>query len=439
MVILLDKNSFPSVNKMIKIGIYFPGEGLENINMCYPEDGNPGMGGTEYCELILAYNLSLMNSRYDCRIISHVQLNLPSTIPNIVISSFDHLKILDGKLDILILKTPRTKFEYDILNSLVQTKIITWSHNYLNSHITKWISESQAISLNVFVSRQMYDFYLDDNIITKSTSIFNIVYDTLGECIRSPQKNVVTFMGALTKTKGIVELFKIWEIIEREIPDAKLNIIGGGNLYNRNLKIGSLGLTDEATENEILKYIITPDGKIKPSIRFLGILGKEKYEVFLKSSVGIVNPSAKTETFGLGIIEMATAKLPVVTLNWNGHPDTAINNQTALLGNNIKDMASKIILLFNNMNLNMSLGEEGKRQVKRFAPCNIMPQWEEAILNVIHGSKKNKINHFSPPLWNNYKFVRIINSFFRFKLKLKFLPSIIMVETFIYKIIRQVR
>lgn len=35
---------------------------------------------------------------------------------------------------------------------------------------------------------------------------------------------------------------------------------------------------------------------------------------FLSSSVGVVNPSARTETFGMGAIEMNCAGLPVVTL-----------------------------------------------------------------------------------------------------------------------------
>lgn len=436
---ILDKNLIPPTNEMIKIGIYLPGIGLENIDLSRPEDGNPGIGGTEYCELLLSYHLSKIPRHYDVSVISHRDLQLPSEIKNIIISEFDTLKDLDGDLDIIILKTPRTLPEFDILNRFESTKIITWSHNYLNSNITNWISNSKAIVLNVFVSKQMYDFYIDDNVINKSTSIFNIVHDTLGDCIRDPETNTLTFIGSFTLQKGILQLFKIWEIIEKEVPTAKLNVIGGSNLYNRDIKIGQLGIADEYTENKIREYITDSEGNIKKSIRFHGILGKEKYKVFLKSTVGIVNPSAKTETFGLGIIEMATAKLPVVTLNWNGHPDTALDNKTALLGHSIKDMAKNIIRLFNNNSLNISLGEEAKKQVQRFAPEKILPEWEQAISMVMSDNLELSRKSISKPIWNNYKFIRSINSFLRFNLKLKFLPSIVELETLTYNLIKRLR
>lgn len=159
-------------------------------------------------------------------------------------------------------------------------------------------------------------------------------------------------------------------------------------------------------------------------------MGKEKYNIFLESSVGILNPSAKTETFGLGIIEMATAKLPVVTKNWNAHPDTALDGETALLAYTIKGMANHIIRLFKDENMNRKLGEEGKRKVCRFSPDVIIPQWEEAIewAEAQYGSKR-AILPLSKPYWNNYKFLRVLNSKLRFNVNATFLPSIVSMET----------
>lgn len=421
---------------MIKIGIYIPGDGLDKIDMTNPEKGNPGIGGTEYCELVLGYNLSLLKDRYECWVISHSHLRLPQQISNLIINNIVDLKRIENNFDILIIKTPRSDREYDILDSFKHCKIITWSHNYINSKIAQRISSSKTIVCNIFVSKQMYDFYIDDDIIKKSLSIFNPVYDSLGECERKPKERTLTFMGSLTLSKGIVELMRIWEIVESKCPDAQLNIIGGGNLYNRNLPLGKLGITDEHTESKIAKYITSSDGKIKSNIHFLGILGKEKYNVFLESSVGIVNPSARTETFGLGVIEMATAKLPVVTLNWNGYPDTAINNQTALLGNSMKGIAKNVIRLFNDKQLNVSLGEEGKRQVSRFSPKKIMSQWDQIIQDIIVGKALDQPLKYSKPLWNNYKYIRLINSFLRFKLKLNFIPSVVKIETMIHNFIK---
>lgn len=424
---------------MIRIGIYIPGDGLADIDMTKPKEGNPGIGGTEYCELLLAYHLSQSTRPYDVSIISHNKLHLPSSINNVLVTGFEDLANLDNKYEIIILKTPRKEAEFKILNSFLNTKIITWSHNYLNSDMVNWITKSKSIALNVFVGKQMYDFYIDDDVITKSISIFNIVHDTLGDCQRQPHPNTLTFIGSLSLSKGILQLFKIWEIVEKKIPNASLNVIGGGNLYNRNLKIGPYGITDENTEAKIINYITDKDGNLKNSIKFLGILGKEKYDIFLKSSVGIVNPSAKTETFGLGTIEMASAKLPVVTLNWNGHPDTALHEQTALLGHNITDMANNIIRLFQDKTLNETLGEEAKLQVKRFSPEKILPEWENAIEMILTNDILIKRGTISRPYWNNYKFIRSINAFIRFNLGLKFMPSTVRMETLIHKLIKKIR
>lgn len=420
---------------MKNIAFYLPGDGLENIDLTRPEEGNPGIGGTEYCEILLAYYLSISTASYKISIISHRQLQLPASVDSGLISGFDELKFIDCRYDILILKTPRKKNQFDILNSFGSTRVITWSHNYFNHDVARWITKSRAIALNVFVGAQMFDFYIDDDVICKSIWIFNIVQDTLGECHRYIEPDTLTFMGSIALPKGIMQLLKIWEIVERAVPDARLNIIGGANLYDRNIKSGKYGIADELTESKIIRYIADEEGKIKSSINFLGILGKEKFDIFRKSSVGIVNPSAKTETFGLGIIEMATAKLPVVTLNWNGHPDTALNNQTALLGYSIRDMADKIIRLFKDDMLNQRLGEEAKSQVKRFSPERIVPIWENTIEMVLTNQIQTSQKSISRPYWNNYKFIRLFNSFLRFDLKLKFLPSIVEIETLIHRLL----
>ena len=135
------------------------------------------------------------------------------------------------------------------------------------------------------------------------------------------------------------------EDVEKKYPDAILNIIGNISLYSLgSVRLGAFGITEECLERKMLPYIIDKEtNQIKDTIRFLGILSDEKYDVFMKSAVGIVNPSAKTETFGMGIIEMASVGLPVVTRAWNGHLDTVIDGETGLLSLTTKGIA-KILL-----------------------------------------------------------------------------------------------
>lgn len=428
-------------SKKINIGLYIEGIGLHELDMRHPNEGNPGIGGTQYCFLLLAYYFSkAYHKDFNISIISHIPLQLPSNIYNLVINELND--IAKYKYDIVILKTPQKKESYNIISKLHGIKFITWSHNFLYSSTARLVSDTPNIIANVFVGKQMYDFYFDDDIIKKSTYIYNIVPDPFGSkpTIRHiPSHPVLTFMGSLTIEKGIITLLKLWKKVSKKYPEAKLNIIGGGNLYNREKELGSLGIVDKNTENLIRPYITTEDGKLDDRITFHGILGKEKYDIFLNSTVGIVNPSAKTETFGMGIIEMACASLPVVTRNWNGHLDTALNNKTALLGFSISSMAHAIDLLIQDPNLNTLLGKEAKNQAERFSPENVLPQWKMLIDNISNNNYRLKLLNPSAPYWNNYKFIRSINAFLRRTCHCSFLPSIVEYETWLYQTYKSIK
>lgn len=244
-------------------------------------------------------------------------------------------------------------------------------------------------------------------------------------------------MGSIITQKGIVELMKIWDLIEKKFPQAELNIIGSGKLYNNKFKLGELGIADEVLEKKLKPYICNKNGEIKANIHFLGIMGEEKYNVFSNVAVGIVNPSAKTETFGMGIIEMASMKLPVVTKGWNGHFDTIINGETGLTAFTIKGMAKQIEKLFVNKELNLELGQKAKNRMDQFAPQKIAKIWVKFIQELHNSNYEFKHLKLSKPYWNNYKFIRGISYFIRIKLNIRFLPSIVDIETLINDMLKK--
>lgn len=416
------------------IYLYISTKGISDVDLSMPENGNPGIGGTQYCFILLAYYL-YKNNNLPVNIISLESLKLPAFLKNIVVSDFIEACRYVQEKDILICQTPMNKVDYDIINT-IKGKVICWSHNYFKYDYAKLMSSTKKIVANVFVSKQMFDFYIDCDIIKKSLYIFNMVPDTLGECKRNVQPNTLVFIGNLIKEKGIIELFKIWRRVEKKVPNAQLYIIGRGNLYDHTIKLGKINVLSEDMEQRLSSYIFDSDNKIKKNIHFLGILGKEKYDVFLNASVGMVNPSAKTETFGLGIVEMATAKLPVVTMNWNGHPDTAINKKTALLSLTNRGMAKNVIKLFSDNDLNKTLGENGKLLCSRFSPSFISQQWYDLISNIENGSYINQNLSISKPYWNNYKFIRKFISILRLNCRIKIVPPIVYWETKINDLIK---
>lgn len=428
-----------SPNSKIRVAFFIPATGIESVDLSHPTDGNPGIGGTEFCQILLATELANYSGTisYEVIVYSLQLLQLQKSITNNLVEGIDNLPKLSDNFDILIIRVPGNKHAFEVLSN-IDKPIICWSHNYVYGQTLKMLCSTDNIKCNVFVSKQMYDRYIDDDIINKSCYIFNMVPDAVGEKCRNISDHVV-FVGSISESKGIIELLKIWQQVERTHPQAVIDIIGGGNLYSRNYVCGDLGITDQRLEEKMKPYILDADGMIKSNIRFHGILGNEKYNLFLNSSVGIVNPSARTETFGLGIIEMATCSLPVVTKNWNGFPDTAKNEQTALLSFSIKSMANNICRLLDDIELNKKYGFAAKKHSQLFSPEKIIETWNELILSVVNNQFNAPRLPASAPYLNNFKFIRYINSKLRFSLRLKFFPSVISLEAKVAKFLKMIR
>ena len=426
---------------MMKLAFYINTNNF-GADLTHPLSGNPGVGGTEFCFSLLIDRLAyLFSDRIDIVVFSNIRLLLPPHVSNIVTSSTKDLlkKVETGNFDFLILRTRHDEGFYELIEKYKGIQIIFWSHNYFNAHIAKRICSCNQIVMNVFVGKQMYDFYYDNDIIKKSTYIYNPVPD-VSYCIRTDYgKNTLVYMGNIVKDKGIISLLKIWNIIEKKRPDAKLFIIGKGNLYDKNAELGELGIADNQLEKKMYPYIISPNtGGLKENISFLGLLADEKYDVFRRCAVGIVNPTATTETFGMGIIEMASVGLPVVTKGWNGHFDTVKDKSTGFLAFTHKQMANKILTLFDDDDLNREMGIAAKQRVSVYNPDNIAGQWFDMLTRIKQGNAFSQMS-ISHPYWNNYKFIRYVNSIIRFRLHLSFMPSIVAYETCANKILKKMK
>lgn len=398
------------------------------------EKGNPGVGGTQYCMLELAHYLN-NNTNFQISIIAQRNYILEEGIDFLLLKEENSLCniVKTSNVDILIL----SQFNDNQLKqeiSKINCKVITWSHNYIYSDFCNFISKTDTIKANVFVGKQQYDRYIDDNVIEKSTFIHNMFLDNSPSVVRKNDNKTVIYMGALVEGKGFAELCSIWQSIIQEIPEAQLFVLGSGKLYG-NCQLGKYGIASQAYENKFIKYIVDEKGCIIPSVKFLGIVGEGKTEIFRKASVGVVNPSARTETFCMGVVEMAEAKLPVVTIGKNGYFDTVDNGKTGILANSLEGVKRNIIYLLKNPTKNEILGNNAKNRIEKFSPKNLGPQWVKLLNDVYADIYKPIYLKPSKPMCNNNKWIRVIIRFLRHTLHLRFIPSLIKVETFVTKLI----
>lgn len=400
------------------------------------KNGNPGVGGTQFCMLQLAHYLNT-HGNYKVNIIAFrefiVEAGINFYLVNSVTSLFETIK--ECNTEVLIVKDFSNDIEYKHKLVSIDIPIVVWTHNYKKSDFCKFVTKSPQIKAQVFVGKQQYDRYIDDNVINKSTYIYNMFTDNTPNVVRENDSKTVVYMGALVEGKGFAELCKIWKGIVNAVPEAKLIVLGNGKLYGES-KLGKYMLADEKYERKFIKYITDENGHLLPSIEFLGVIGEGKTEIFRKTSVGVVNPSGQTETFGMGILEMAEAKLPVVTIGKNGYFDTVQHEKTGILAKNLQDLQSHIIELLKNSQLNTQYGESAKVFIKQFNPELIGKQWDTILREVYNNSFIPTYATPSPPYSNNYKWVRCITRFLRFRLHLKFIPSFVQIESILYKILK---
>jgi glycosyltransferase involved in cell wall biosynthesis len=423
----------------MKIAFYFSNTGLGSIDCSKPLNGNPGIGGTQYCFLLLIDSLKRYKPEYQLSVYVNEKTILPFKVDQIVVKdicdALTHSSAHNN--DLFLMGQVVDKSIYEKIDQLNQ-KVIVWGHVYYHSNLARWITNCNNVVLNIFVGRQQYDSYIDHDIIDKSTFIFNMTSPSIGMKERRNDSKTVVFLGAIGKGKGFDVLAKQWKKILKEVPNAQLKVIGTGKLYSRNNRLGRLGVADELFEDLFVRYLSDENGKLLDSVNFLGVMGEEKYNVFDHSCVGVVNPSKTRESFGLSIIEMNTRSLPVVTIKKNGFLDTVINNETGLLMNKANRVYKGIIRLLKDKELNTQLGNNAKAFSYKFAPDIVIEKWIIAFEKAIRNERTPFIKP-SNHLFSGFKWLRIINRFLRKTCSLTFLPTMTDIETFMHNLLTKMK
>lgn len=407
---------------MFKIGIEIPDEKFSCVKLDQPELGNPGVGGSEYLFTLLARQLARQG--VDVIVYHYSENFLPQNLTEYIVE--DNLSMIKkaeiDEIDLLIHQVGKTDRWY---KALEKTKIsaVAWAHIYLDYDELQILRTNKNVKRVVFVSKEEYDSYVDDDIIEKSTYIYNMIPTQGFVPKRIIDKPIVTYVGSLVPAKGFHKLAQIWPEVLKYVPDAELYVVGNGKVYDRNAKLGKYGISQSDYENSFMRYLTNDKDEILPSVHFLGIVGEEKGEIFQKTSVGIVNPTALTETFCMSAVEMEYSYIPVVTRKKWGLLDTVQNKKTGYLFQNKKQFLKNVVKLLNNRELNNFMGENAHTFVlNEFSVDIIIPKWLMLIEDI---EKEIKMQYLGVQknLTNDWKIVKLSLRFIRFNLGLKRVPS----------------
>ncbi len=415
--------------RKLKIALLFDYVGSKDLRS--PENGNPGIGGTQYNFLTLAHYYSKFFP-------GEVQWTFLCKDPNLKLPEFISTSYFAHESDIEdLLKTERPQLfiwrptnEENVTEYLenTQTPGVAWIHNVPSPKTLQKLASSTLVKRVVFAGHEALDLVRDHLVIKKSTVIFNgfddKIYKDFHQVVK--EENLVVFLGSLTYAKGFHLLAQIWPDVLKKVPDANLWVIGSGKLYNENEKLGPHKIAEEKYERELLEPLLNAAGDIHPSVKFLGVLGREMIPILQKTHVGVINPHGRSEVCPGSAIEFLASGTPVVAGARYGNLDVIDHGISGFTEKNLKKLTNRIIHLLRNPELAKIMGREGAKIVNtKFDQQTIVIQWHRLLQEVMEGKTIDRVYPMKNNIFYNFKLVFELLRILKFSVGiLKAMPSI---------------
>lgn len=154
------------------------------------------------------------------------------------------------------------------------------------------------------------------------------------------KENNILFAGRVDEAKGAGVLIKAFDIINSEIPNAKLMIVGDGNF--------------DAGSNQ--------------NIKVLPWQSREAMKKFFFETSVVATPSLYLDPFPTVNLEAMAAGKPVIGTCFGGTCEAVADNETGYIVNpyNKKELAAKIIDLLKNTEKSRLFGVNGRVRVEKF-------------------------------------------------------------------------
>ena len=198
---------------------------------------------------------------------------------------------------------------------------------------------------------------------------------TKEECVRHTLANsderILTHVSNLRPVKRVLDVIRIFEKVQREIP-SKLILVGEGpDKEKADLLAKELGVKDKilflGKSDEIRKILCFTDLFLLPS---------------------------ETESFGLAALEAMAGKTPVISSNTGGLPEVNIQGVTGYMSNvgDTDDMARNAIHILKDDKTLNEFKENAFKSAHRFSIEKILPKYEEMYNRVIEKGIKEGVN-----------------------------------------------
>lgn len=250
-------------------------------------------------------------------------------------------------------------------NSL--NKIAT-EHNYdlnNNKYIRKVINSCKNLDYLVIASKELSKNY-SKKMSHYKCRIVNIPLslDYVPNETSNLEEKGITYIGRLSKEKGILDLIEVFKEVYDKDNKVILNIVGEGE-------------EEEELKNRIQRY------NLNDNVILHGYKSREEVEnILLNTSIG-VNTSYR-ESFGLAILETMSYGIPCIAFSSAEGLKEIIKNEKngyIIENRNFEQMANSILELINDREKRIRFAEEAKKTCLKYERKEIRKKWMEIINN----------------------------------------------------------
>lgn len=159
----------------------------------------------------------------------------------------------------------------------------------------------------------------------------------------APQPPVIVFAGRLSRTKGVHLLLDAFAQVLREIPEARLEILGNGH-------------------DERMFFRQAAELGVDEAVRFLGWADKAAIDAHLSRAAVVAFPSIYPEAFGITGIEAMMRGKPVVAFDVGGVSDWLQHGVTGLFADktDVGSLAAALLRLIEDDDFRRRLGRQAR-------------------------------------------------------------------------------
>jgi glycosyltransferase-like protein len=228
----------------------------------------------------------------------------------------------------------------------------------------KTLTEFQEKSIHLLDEKIVVSKYWK-NVLRRDFKVnAHLVHNGIDLAKFSPSKNTgkrsrkpsILYVGGLEARKGVEYLLLATELVQKEIPDTKLTIIGRAGLTSG----------ESYNEREMFESLADRIG-MGSSVIFRDFVSEGRLKQYYQRCDVYVLPS-RMEGWGLTLMEAMAFKKPVVASRVGGIPELVDHGKNGLLVpcGDVKGLADSIVRILRDRKLATSFGQAARKKVELF-------------------------------------------------------------------------